>query len=91
MGSSPIEKLRIYGGRAINKSASLVLSKKNKVEKLSKGARQKLNEVDSLVVRRCAICKLTYKGSIVDHKLTKTHKKNKLNDMLKIKRPLIKA
>jgi hypothetical protein len=87
MGSSPIEKLRTYGARAINKSASSILSKKKRPQKLSKKARQKLNQADELVVRRCVICKLTYKGSIVTHKLTQFHKKNKLKDMLKIKRP----
>jgi hypothetical protein len=86
MASSPIEKLQKYGARPVNKSAASILSKKKRPQKISKKARHKLNEADELVVRRCLICKLTYRGSIVTHKLTLLHKKNKLKDMLDIKR-----
>lgn len=86
MASSPIVKLQTYGARAVNKSASSILSHKKKPQKLSKQALQKLHEIDALKVRRCTICKISYQGSLVAHKLSQIHKKNKLADMLEIKR-----
>ena len=85
MPSSPIVKLQIYGGKAVNKSASLVLSRKNKPLKVSKKAQNKLLELDALKIRRCAVCKITYQGTIVEHKLSDAHKKIKLQTMLGIK------
>ena len=85
--TSSIEKLKNYGARPINKAAAKILSKKKKIKRLSPVAQKKIKDADSLKVRRCAICKITYVGSLVEHKLSKLHKENKYIDMLLIKRP----
>jgi hypothetical protein len=87
--NSAINKLKTYGGTAVNKTANIVLSKTKKNKRLSKKAQAKLNEADALKKRRCSICKITYIGSIASHKLTKIHKENKFREMIEIKKPTL--